>query len=154
MIIRKGALNDLAEMRTLFTDTIATVCKNDYDNDQINAWKSGAENEARWLMVMENQKVYIAEINHKIVGFCTLDQENYIDLLFVHKDFQHRGIAGKLYTFTEQEARNQNEKSLTAHVSKTARSFFEKMGFKVIKEHTVNIKGTDLINYQMVKELN
>ncbi|MBL1219737.1 GNAT family N-acetyltransferase [Chryseobacterium sp. L7] len=154
MIIRKGNFSDLAAMRRLFTDTISSVCKNDYNTDQINAWKSGADNDERWLKVMEHQLVMVAEIKGQITGFCTLDHGNYIDLLFVHKDFQHQGIAGKLYTFIEREARHQNQKVLTADVSKTARPFFEKMGFMVITEQTVSVKGTDLINYQMQKELN
>lgn len=154
MIIRKGNFSDLAAMRRLFTDTISSVCKNDYNIDQINAWKSGADNDEKWLKVMEHQLVMVAEIKGQITGFCTQNHGNYIDLLFVHKDFQHQGIAGKLYTFIEQEARHQNQKVLTADVSKTAKPFFEKMGFTVIREQTVHVKGTDLINYQMQKELN
>ncbi|KFF24654.1 GNAT family N-acetyltransferase [Chryseobacterium vrystaatense] len=154
MIIRKGTPGDLTEMRTLFTDTVTTVCQNDYTSDQINAWKSGAENEERWLRVIDSQLVIVAKINGQMAGFCNLDQGNYIDLLFVHKDFQHQGIARKMYTFIEQEAIIRREKILTADVSKTARPFFEKMGFNVIKEQTVHVKGFDLTNYKMEKELN
>lgn len=152
MIIRKGNSADLTEMKRLFTDTITSVCKNDYENDQISAWKSGAENEERWNNAIENQLVLIAEINKQIAGFCTMDR-NYIDLLFVHKNFQRQGIAKNLYTFIEQEAKYQKQKFLTADVSKTARPFFENAGFKMIKEQTVNVKGTDLINYKMEKIL-
>ncbi|UWX60698.1 GNAT family N-acetyltransferase [Chryseobacterium oranimense] len=153
MIIRKGNSTDLAEMKRLFTETITSVCKKDYDNDQISAWKSGAGNEERWNNVIENQLVLIAEINEQIAGFCTMDG-NYIDLLFVHKNFQRQGIAKKLYTFIEQEARYQKQKFLTAYASKTAKPFFENMGFKILKEQTVNVKGIDLINYKMEKILN
>ncbi|MCT2562809.1 GNAT family N-acetyltransferase [Chryseobacterium herbae] len=154
MIIRKGTPGDLAEMRTLFTDTVTTVCQNDYSSDQINVWKSGAENDERWLGVIDSQLVIVAKINGQMAGFCTLDQGNYIDLLFVHKDFQNQGIARKMYIFIEQEATVRKEKTLAADVSKTAKPFFEKMGFKVIKEQTVNVKGIDLTNYKMEKELN
>lgn len=154
MIIRKGNINDLTEMRKLFTDTITSVCKNDYNSDQLKAWKSGAENEERWLQVMNRQFVIIAKINGQMAGFCTLDQGNYIDFLFVHKDFQQQGVARKMYTFIEQEATLRKEKILASDVSKTARSFFEKMGFKVIREQTVNLKGIDITNYKMEKELN
>ncbi|PQA95774.1 GNAT family N-acetyltransferase [Chryseobacterium shigense] len=154
MIIRKGNISDLPEMRSLFTDTIAVVCKNDYNNDQIDAWKSGAENEERWMQVIEKQLVIVAKVNGQLAGFCTLDRGNYIDLLFVHKDFQHRGIARKMYTFIEQEVMIRKEKKLTAEVSKTAKPFFEKMGFQVITEQTVHVKGIELVNYKMEKELN
>lgn len=154
MMIRKGNINDLTEMRQLFTDTITFICKNDYNSDQINAWKSGAENEERWLQVMNSQLVIIAKINGQMAGFCTVDKGKYIDLFFVHKDFQQQGVARKMYTFIEQEAIIRKEKTLTADVSKTARSFFEKMDFKVVQEQTVQVKGIGLTNYKMEKELN
>lgn len=154
MIIRKGNINDLTEMLKIFTDTITAICKHDYNSHQINAWKSGAENEERWLQVIDHQFVIVAKVNGQMAGFCTLDQGNYIDLLFVHKDFQQQGVARKMYTFIEQEATLRKEKLLSSDVSKTARSFFEKMGFKVISEQTVDIKGIGLTNYKMEKELN
>ncbi|GEN72424.1 GNAT family N-acetyltransferase [Chryseobacterium lathyri] len=154
MIIRKGNINDLTEMLKIFTDTITAICKHDYNSDQINAWKSGAENEERWLQVIDHQFVIVAKVNGQMAGFCTLDQGNYIDLLFVHKDFQQQGVARKMYTFIEQEVTLRKEKLLSSDVSKTARSFFEKMGFKVISEQTVDIKGIGLTNYKMEKELN
>lgn len=153
MIIRKGNTGDLPEMRSLFTETITSVCKKDYDRNQIDAWKSESENNERWLEVIENQMVIISKFNGEMTGFCTLDKGSYIDLLFVHKDFQQQGIARRLYMFIEQEARVRNEKKLTADVSKTARPFFEKMGFRIITEQKVNVKGIDLANYKMEKEL-
>jgi len=153
IIIRKGLYDDLPEMLQLFTATIDEVCKKDYDLQQLEAWKSGAENKERWMNVMRDQYVLIAVIENKIVGFCTLDQGNYIDLLFVHKDHQHKGIATMLYQQIEKEALLNNERELTADVSKTARPFFEKAGFQVVQEQTVNVKGTAMINYKMVKHL-
>lgn len=153
MIIRKGNTADLADMKLLFAETITDVCKEDYNNEQIEVWKSGTENEERWLKVIEKQHILIAVSENKMIGFCTLDQGNYIDLLFVHKDYQHQGIAKALYTQIEQEALQQEAFILNADVSKTAKPFFEKMGFKVNAEQTVHLKGVDLINYKMSKNL-
>ena len=80
-------------------------------------------------------------IKGKITGFCTLDKGNYIDLLNVHKDHQRQGIASKLYAEIEIEAKRENRRELKSDVSKTTRPFFESVGFKVIKEQTVKIKG-------------
>lgn len=151
--IRKGNLQDLPEMLLLFQDTIIAICSQDYNTAQLEAWKSGSENKERWQNVMNEQDVFIAESENKIVGFCTLAQGNYIDLLFVHKDYQHLGIASKLYELIEKEALDQNPKILTADVSKTAQPFFERINFKVIQEQIVNVKGVDLINYKMEKRL-
>ncbi|UHO39116.1 GNAT family N-acetyltransferase [Chryseobacterium capnotolerans] len=153
IIIRKGDPSDLPEMLQLFQDTIITICQEDYNIDQLNAWRSGTENQERWNNVIKQQFILIAEIKNKTVGFCTLDKGNYIDLLFVHKDYQHLGIATQLYKLIEKEALHQNQKFLTADVSKTAKPFFERMNFKLIQEQTVNVKGVDLINYKMEKAL-
>nr|WP_315026861.1 GNAT family N-acetyltransferase [uncultured Chryseobacterium sp.] len=153
MIIRKGHQEDLAEMKEIFTETITEICKNDYTNEQLEVWKSGAENSERWLKVIIDQFVLVAISEDRIVGFCTLDQRKYIDLFFVHKNYQHQGIAAKLYAQIEEEAGKQKEKYITADVSKTAKPFFEKMGFHVLKEQIVNVKGIDLINYKMQKNL-
>ncbi|UTX50707.1 GNAT family N-acetyltransferase [Chryseobacterium sp. MA9] len=151
--IRKGIRKDLPEMLELFTATIDEVCKKDYNSQQLEAWKSGAKNEERWINVISSQYVLIAEGGNQIVGFCTLDEGNYIDLLFVHKDHQHKGIASALYNAIEKEALQQHEKLLTADVSKTARTFFEKKGFQVVQEQTVKVKEIMLTNYKMTKNL-
>ena len=151
--IRKGVSTDLPEMLQLFTATIDEICKQDYNLQQLEAWKSGTENKERWMKVIRDQYVLTAIIENKIVGFCTLDQGNYIDLLFVHKDHQHKGIASLLYHQVEKEALRCNEKELTADVSKTARPFFEKAGFQIVQEQTVNVKGIAMTNYKMVKHL-
>ncbi|WP_278381417.1 GNAT family N-acetyltransferase [Chryseobacterium arthrosphaerae] len=151
--IRKGSLNDLPAMQQLFADTIQVICKNDYNDLQRNAWSAGADNKERWMNVIKSQYVLIAEAENQLVGFSTLDQGTYIDLLFVHKDLQHQGIASLLYAKMEEEALRHGQKQLTADVSKTARPFFEKSGFRILKEQTVNVKGIDLINYKMIKNL-
>lgn len=151
--IREGNNNDLAKMKQLFTDTITHICKKDYDDVQIEAWKLGAENEIRWQKVMENQYVLIAESNGEITGFISLDQGNYIDFLFVHKDYQNQGIAFQLYQLIEHEAIKQEKTFMTADVSKTAKPFFEKMGFSIVREQSVPVRGVELTNYKMERKL-
>lgn len=151
--VRKGSFDDLEVMQLLFTNTIEVICKKDYNDEQRKAWQSGTENEERWMNVLRNQYVLIAECEHQIVGFCTLDRGSYIDLLFVHKDHQQKGIASILYHEIEKEALQHHAKQITADVSKTARPFFEKVGFHVIREQMVDVKGTTLMNYKMAKNL-
>jgi len=151
MIIRKGQPEDLTELQQLFTDTIKNICKTDYNSKQIDAWASGIENKQRWHNILTNQFVLVAQNNENITGFCTLDNGHYIDLLYVHKDYQRQGIADRLYADIEKEAKRQGQKELTSNVSKTAKPFFERIGFKVQKEQNVNVKGVELTNYKMTK---
>ncbi|MDQ6470517.1 GNAT family N-acetyltransferase [Flavobacterium sp. LHD-80] len=153
MNFRKATISDLLEMQKLFVQTIQSVCKNDYNPDQINAWVSGAENTQRWVDVIEKQFVLLAIIENKIAGFGTLKDSNYIDLFFIHKDFQRKGIANKIFNELELEAKNHHSKSITSDVSITAKPFFEKKGFAVKTIQKNIVKGVEIINYKMEKEL-
>ena len=152
--IRLGRIGDLAEMQKLYVDTITSICKNDYSHEQIKGWTSSIENTKRWTDILTSQYVLIAELNNKMVGYITLLKNNYIDLLFVNKDYQRKGIADKLYVEVEKEAIEQKGCFLSADVSKTARPFFEKKGFIIIQEQTNIRQGVEIINYKMTKQFN
>ncbi|OHT46007.1 GNAT family N-acetyltransferase [Flavobacterium tructae] len=153
MNFRKATISDLAEMQQLYTETIQSVCKNDYDPKQIEVWISGVQNTERWLDVIQTQFVLLAIIETKIVGFGTLKNGNYIDFFYIHKDYQKQGIAHKLLNELLLEAQKQHPETITSDISITARPFFEKNGF-VVKVEQVNIRsGVELINYKMEKEI-
>ena len=153
MTFRNATLNDIDEMQQLYVDTIKTICKNDYDESQVDAWSSSTENKQRWLDLVNNQFVLLAEIDNQIVGYGTLKEENYIDFFYVHKDFQKQGIAQKILTELENKAKNANTRSLTSDISITAKPFFEKNGFKVIIKQSHIRKNVELVNYKMIKDI-
>lgn len=153
MIFRKAKISDLQEMQQLYVETIQSVCKNDYNPAQIEAWISGVKNKERWIEVIEIQFVLLAIIQDKIVGFGTLKDSNYIDFFYIHKDFQRQRIADKILTELESEAQKHNSKIITSDVSITAKPFFKKKGF-IVKAEQKNIRlGVELINYKMEKHL-
>lgn len=153
MNLRKATISDLKEMQKLYIETIQHVCKNDYNSAQINVWISGAKNTERWIDVINTQFVLLATIEDKIVGFGTLKDGNYIDFFYIHKEFQRQGIANKILTELELEAKNQHSKVITSDISITAKPFFEKKGF-IVKTEQRNIRlGVELINYKMEKSL-
>lgn len=153
MILKKATISDLNEMQELYVDTIKSVCKNDYNPQQIEAWIYGVNNKERWIEVIEKQYVLLAIIENKIAGYGTLKDGNYIDFFYVHKDFQRQGIADKLLIELEMEAKNQHSKIITSDISITARPYFEKKGFVVKAEQKNERLGVELINYKMEKGL-
>ena len=153
LTLRQGSLADLDKIKELFTGTITTICTNDYTNEQIAVWASTVENSHRWQDAVESQFFIIAEIDNEIVGFGSLDNNSYIDFMYVHKDYQRMGIAETLMNALETEARDCGTTILKSDVSKTAKTFFEKKGFKVITEQINLRKGIEIVNYKMRKEL-
>ncbi|MCO6147134.1 GNAT family N-acetyltransferase [Flavobacterium sp. NRK1] len=151
--LRQAVQADLSEMKQLYRETILTVCVNEYDDEQRNMWAASAEKTDRWIDLVNDQLVLLAIKNNVIVGFASLRDGDYLDFMYVHKNYQRQGIAQLLLNAIEDEAKKLNTKIITSDISKTARPFFEKKGYKVIKEQE-NIRGNVmLVNYKMMKEL-
>ena len=132
-------------MVTLFRDTVMTTCAKEYSFSERKAW-SGAD-VSRWDESFRKHKTLVAEEEGKIIGFADMDG-GYLDRLYVHKDFQGRGVASALCDRLESESRAD---VLSVYASLTARKFFEKRGYVVIRENTVVRAGTELKNYYMEK---
>ena len=84
------------------------------------------------------------------VGFADMDETGYLDRLFIHKDHQRHGIAALLCDWLEREAAVSR---FTTHASITAGPFFEKRGYRVVREQLVEVRGILLKNYMMEKFL-
>lgn len=153
IIVRKGQIDDLSELQNLFVDTIRAICVFNYNKQQIDAWVSSIENQQRWMDIITKQFVLVAQDQDKIVGFATLENGNYVDLMYVHKDHQRQGIAQQLLDGIEAEARDLNQNVLTSDVSKTALPFFYNNGFTVLEEQKNKRKEVEIINYKMIKQL-
>lgn len=153
MRLRMAQFSDLEEMQELYVDTIKSICIKDYNEEQIAVWTSTVQNAERWNKVLTDQLVLLAEKNNKIVGYGTLDNGNYIDFFYIHKDFQGQGIANSILSQIESQAKKTGNTLLTSDVSITAKPFFEKKGFKVLKEQKNIRKGIELINFKMEKAL-
>ena len=96
-------------MTLAFSQT--TASKSQWTNSS-HAWKSSSGDQQRWHRLIENQYFIIAILNGKIVGFASLDQGNYVDVMYVHRDFQRQGIAQQLYSTLENEAKRQKDSQL------------------------------------------
>lgn len=82
------------------------------------------------------------------VGFGNIDKTGHLDRLFVYADYQGKGIATAICNQLEQALQG----DITTHASITAKSFFEKRGYKIINEQQVERQGFFLTNFVMIKE--
>jgi putative acetyltransferase len=150
MEIRPAKIEDLDQICTLFKDTVSSICIKDYSFQQIEAQVSSADDKIKWLRKIETQIFLIAVENNIIVGFGSLEGGNYIDLLYVHKNYQGKGIATRLLQELENKS-FESEKLLYSDVSKTAKPFFEKHDYKIVNQQNVIVKNVSMTNYRMEK---
>ena len=152
-MIRTITADDLPAIQALFRDTILTVNAPDYDEEQRLIWAAVSADAARWEARLKEQYFLMAEQKGLVIGFSSLRPDGYLDLLYVHKDFQRQGIAQALYQALETEAQRLNLTQLETDASITARPFFEKMGFALVKEQERVISGVAFTNFRMRKLL-
>jgi GNAT superfamily N-acetyltransferase len=82
---------------------------------------------------LEEWHAYVAVIDGRIVGTGNLNGKT-VRAVFVHPDYQGRGIGTKLMDAVENAANVQSVDTLTVQSSITAQPFYAKRGFKVIRE--------------------
>lgn len=149
MIIREYTSSDCKSLSELFYNTVHSVNAKDYSEKQLGVWATGDVNLKEWNRSFLEHITVVAVENDIIIGFGDIDKSGYLDRLFVHKDYQKQGIATAICDELEKAV---NVEKITTHASITARPFFEKRGYKVIKEQQIERNGVYLTNFKMEKQ--
>lgn len=149
MKIRNYKPSDCKEMAELFYHTIHTVNAKDYTEEQLNVWATGQVDLEKWNQSFLEHYSIVAVDGDRITGFGDIDETGYLDRLYVHADHQNQCVATAICDALEQTAPG----NITTHASITARPFFEKRGYKIIKEQQVERQGIFLTNFVMEKEM-
>lgn len=148
MKIRSYKSSDCEEIIKLFYNTVHKINSKDYTEQQLNVWAPKNNDLEKWNNSLLEHFSIVAVKNNIIVGFGDIDKTGYLDRLYVHADYQGQGIATAICNELEK---NINGK-ITTHASITAKTFFEKRYYKVIKEQFVKRQGIFLKNFIMEKD--
>ncbi|HOI05945.1 MAG TPA: GNAT family N-acetyltransferase [Deltaproteobacteria bacterium] len=152
MRIRQLRHGDAEKAAELFRDTVARINRRDYSSDQIRAWAPGDMDVEMWRSRLQKGRAYVAESGEgKLLGFISIDRNGHIDLLYCHADHQGQGVGSRLLSHAERQIKASGVTHVSTEASITARPFFEKRGFEVVKEQKVRRNGSNFINYVMVK---
>jgi putative acetyltransferase len=153
IVIRQANKSDVLKISNLFFETIQNINIMDYSKEEVDDWSSWKVNIDKWLEKMQEQYFVIAEMNNKILGFSSLANDGYLDLMFVDKDTQGQGVGSTLLSEIEWKAIQQNNDLIYSDVSITAKGFFESKGFIVERQQLKKAKKKELINYRMIKTI-
>lgn len=151
MVVRKYMSSDCEYLAELFYQTVHSINARDYTKEQLNVWATGMVNLSEWNKSLSEHFTIVVLENDMIVGFGDIDKTGYLDRLYVHKDYQNQGIGTIICDNLEKAV--EMDKIIT-HASITAKNFFIRRGYKVMKEQQVRRNGIFLRNYVMKKEIN
>ena len=148
MLIREYRPSDCRELAELFYNTVHTVNAEDYTKEQLDAWATGQVDLKKWNQSLQEHFSIVAIDNSIIAGFGDIDKTGCLDRLFIHPRYQRKGIATAICNQLESSV----QENIVTYASVTARPFFEKRGYKVVKEQQVERQGIFLTNFVMIKE--
>lgn len=120
MMLRLYRPADRRLLTDLFYNTVHAVCAGDYTSAQLDAWAPKVPDAAVWDRSLRDQTVLVAEEDGVLLGFGAIRADGYLDLLYVHKDHQRRGVASVLCDFLEMQG---SFDRVTVQASQTARPF-------------------------------
>lgn len=147
MEIRNYKRDDLAEIISLFRDTVHKVNTKDYTQVQVDVWAPDSIDMDEWDKALSEHYTFVAVNDDVIIGFGDIDVSGYLDRLYVHHDYVRQGVATLICA--KLESMIDSDKTIVTHASITAKPFFEKRGYRVVKEQLVKRNGVFLKNYIM-----
>ncbi len=145
--LRRYRPEDCPLLGQLFYDTVHTVNAVDYTPEQLAAWAPELPDMEQWNRSFLEHTTFVAETEGVIAGFGDIDGTGYLDRLYVHRDYQKKGIGRALCDALERSA-GEAERIVT-HASLTAKPFFLRRGYLVKKEQQVEKNGILLTNFVM-----
>lgn len=153
-IIRTAQLSDAVELKDLYQNTVLIVNRRDYSQAEVEDWASCGDDLSK-IADMIKTHYFIVAVNQQsqIVGFSSITPQGYLHSMFVHKDFQGKGVATILLKEIERYAIAAGIVRITSEVSLTARPFFEKKGYIVEVEQKRKANQLSLTNFWMSKDL-
>lgn len=153
MRIRPYEQRDAEQIVVLFYDSIHTVCAADYSQSQLDAWAPEIPDLAVWHKRMAQRTTLVAEEKGTLLGFAELEDGGNLHMFFVRHDAQRQGIGLRLFSKIKQRALDFDLNRMTTEASITARPFFTRQGFEVIRQNNIERRGVTLTNYSMLLQL-
>ena len=151
--IRDYSAGDAPEIARLFYGTVRSVNRADYSEEQVEAWAPGVPDPDEWHARMAGRRTLVAEEGGEVVGFAELEGDGHLGMLYLREDAVGRGVGRRLYGAVEREAWAEGLRRIFTEASITARPFFERQGFRVVREQTVRPRGVAMTNFVMEKPL-
>ncbi len=152
-VVRDYERGDAGPICRLFYETVRAVNLGDYSPEQVRAWAPDLPDPATWHGRMSGRHTLVADEAREVVGFAELEDDGHLDMLYCRADAVGRGVGSLLYEAVEERARGLGLGRISTEASITARPFFVRHGFAVLRRNTVWRQGTALTNFSMEKAL-
>ena len=136
----------------IFRQSVHQTAIRNYNKAQCNAWAPEDIDLKIWHDQRSQQPTYVAIYHERPVGFIDMDEAGYINMLYVHPDFQKKGVASYLFAYIASVAKDNKISNLSVNASITALPIFQKWGFEIMHSQNVYRNGQYFTNYHLQKK--
>lgn len=149
--IRNYQPNDNKALWEIYFHTVRNINVRDYSQEQVEAWAPSDFDSELWQKCLHRIQPFVAELDGRVVGYTDLQPNGLIDHFFCHHEYQGKGVGRALMEHVFQIGSVRGVSRYFSEVSITARPFYEHLGFTVVNEQEVEMRGVKLTNYVMEK---
>jgi putative acetyltransferase len=151
-VIRRYRESDLEAVLACFGRAVREIGARYYAGEEIAAWAPGSPDVGAWVNRLGTGGAFVAEVSGAIAGFVRVEDTGFVDLLYVHPKYERSGIARQLFEVACSWAVSHGARRFESEVSLAARPFFEAMGFRLVREQSIERKGVSLQNFRMARD--
>jgi ribosomal protein S18 acetylase RimI-like enzyme len=131
IVIRQAAAADAEAVHEIVLLALRKTNARDYPSSVIDRLVLTLPNKV--ASNLETWCAFVAIVNGRVVGTGSLNGQT-VSSVYVHPDYQGLGIATKLMDAVESAANAQSQGTLSVQSSVTAKPFYAKRGFKIVRE--------------------
>lgn len=152
-MIRPYQAGDEDALREVFHSSVHQLASRCYTAEQVAAWAPDSYDHEEWFELIARLQPFVAMVGKRIAGYADLQSSGYIDHFYVAGPFAGQGVGDALMRHIHAAAESQSIRNLSADVSLSAERFFSAHGFTVETRRVVVVRGAELRNARMSKEL-
>ena len=127
--IRAMRISEFNTVVRLMYDSVHTLCKNDYTEEELDAWMPKNLHTPSFFSSLTRCYAIVALDDREVVGFMSTERDGYVNRLYTRPSYARLGVATALLEETERWAKRRRIKYLTLEASRSAEEFYIKRGF-------------------------
>jgi len=153
MNLRQISIKDQLELKKVYFDSIQSLDKKIYSQEQKSAWSSQAWDNPNFDKSITQGKGWLLSEKGIIIAFATRYPNNRIALFYCKGKFQRKGCGSMLLQKLEDEAKKEKIDHLSTEASLISYKLFLKNEWEIIRKEKVIINNIFFERYKMIKNL-
>ena len=154
MNLRQITIKDQLELKKVYFDSIQSLDKKIYSQEQKRAWSSQAWDNPNFEKSITQGNGWLFSTKGIIIAFATRYPKDRISLFYCRGKFQRKGFGSKLLLKLESEAMKEGLDFLSTEASLISYKLFLKNKWEIIRKEKIIINNIFFERYKMIKILN